>query len=69
MDKLIVDRIEEGIVVCENSMGESIILENPPACKEGDCLILTEQGYIVDEKETNNRKEKIQSLFDRLKNK
>lgn len=69
MEKLIVDRIENGKVICENSLGETVVVDNPPECREGDCLELTDKGYVVNADATNQRREKIQGLFDRLKKK
>ena len=68
--KLIVDRIEENIVVCENENQEMIeidvsnFLEIP---KDGDIVKLNDDGmYEILKDETEDRKEEIEDLFSSL---
>ena len=66
---IIVDRIENGIAVCENN-GKFISIPKTNIkgkLREGAVLIKFNNGYIVDEDQTNNRKkamfEKQKKLF------
>ena len=68
--KLIVDRIEENIVVCETEEREMIeidvsnFLEIP---KDGDIVKLNDDGmYEILKDETEDRKEEIEDLFSSL---
>ena len=67
--KYAVDKIEEEIVTLENIETkeiENIPLELlPEGIKESTIL---KKIYIIDEQEEIERKENIQSLFDKLKN-
>lgn len=59
---LIIDRIEEGIALCEGENGETVSLtEFPSAAKEGDVLVQTASGWQIDAAETAKRRE--QSLY------
>ena len=62
--KIIIDRIEENIVVCELESGETV---NIPLCifenaKEGDVF-----NIVRDDSEKEERMNKARSLFDKLK--
>ena len=69
-DRLIVDRIENGLAVCEC---DGAIIEIPLAIisgsvREGDILGQEGEGcYLVAQEETALRKEAIQSRFNALK--
>lgn len=70
--KGIVDRIEGCVAVCEMDGKERIelaldVFEQPP--REGDVISYMEGKAIILPGETQERKEKVQSLFDRLKKK
>lgn len=66
---IIIDRLtkEEGFLEIE---GEIVLVPRrllPKRAKEGDCLLSTPDGYVVDKSGTAARRESIQSLFDSLK--
>lgn len=68
--KYIIDRIEKNIVVCENQdtgkMEEYNIEQFPQDIKEGDCIELIENKFVIDVDETKKRKEKIDELMKKL---
>ena len=70
--KLTVDRIESGIAVCFDESDVKIELklgENTADINEGDIIEVTEEGSIVKlEKESSERKDRINRLFDKIKN-
>ncbi|MBR5485715.1 MAG: DUF3006 domain-containing protein [Oscillospiraceae bacterium] len=72
MNEYIVERIEAGIAVCELADGSfvKIPLEQLPenVC-EGDCIIEQDGVYIIDEDETQRRREYAASLLKKLANK
>ena len=62
--RIIIDRIEENIAVCELESGETV---NIPLCifenaKEGDVF-----NIVRDDSEKEERMNKARSLFDKLK--
>lgn len=66
----IVDRIEEGIAVCETARKEcrKIPLKHlPENLREGDVLCEAEDGIVIDVEATNRRRqemrEKLNALF------
>ena len=70
MRMISVDRIEEGIAVCEEN-GNMISLpvsSLPNSTKEGDILTLSENGWILSKKNSEKRKNSLldlqNSLFD-----
>ncbi|MBQ2756327.1 MAG: DUF3006 domain-containing protein [Oscillospiraceae bacterium] len=66
MKKLIVDRIEVGVAVCENEDGgyEHISVEKlPEGVKEGDCIVEKDGVMTADETETAQRRERMRSLM------
>ena len=70
MRMISVDRIEGNIAVCEEN-GNIISLpvsSLPNDTKEGDVLISSENGWVLSEKDTENRKNLLldlqNSLFD-----
>lgn len=71
--KLIVDRIEDKIVVCEKEDLSHIEIPAsllPEGCREGSVLVLQKDGtYLLDEKQTERRREEMFSLQERLFNK
>lgn len=69
MRKFVLDRIEENKAVLECENGESVTLEIkalPPNIKEGDVLVFGEGSYFLNEKETEERRQKIKNLMDLL---
>ncbi|MGI6706584.1 MAG: DUF3006 domain-containing protein [Clostridia bacterium] len=68
--QLIIDRFEGDYAVCEKENREMIDIERtklPPNAKEGDVLILAEDGSIaIDRGETARRREMIEQLMDEL---
>lgn len=57
---LIIDRIEEGIAVCEKENGERLsLIEFPSEAREGDVLVQTASGWQVDAVETEKRREQV----------
>ena len=70
MRKLIIDREEGNIAICETEEKEMIqicIERLPTNSKEGDCIILLEDGSIVkDENRTKERKQILQNLMESL---
>ena len=64
-----IDRLEEGIVVCEDQNGNLIYLQRdelPETVREGDCLVPGETGWIVDEALTRARRQSAAQRFRRL---
>lgn len=69
MRKFVLDRIEENKAVLECENGESVTLEIkalPTNIKEGDVLVFEEGSYFLNEKETEERRQKIKNLMDLL---
>ena len=67
---LVVDRIEEGIAICEDpakAYKHIPLSKLPRGVREGDCLRQEGDGYIIDTEETARRRAALKSLFDRLK--
>ncbi|NLK94139.1 MAG: DUF3006 domain-containing protein [Clostridiales bacterium] len=63
--KVIIDRFEENIAVCEKYNGELInIIRNkiPKEAKEGDVLLIEDNIISIDLEETEKRKNKIKKL-------
>lgn len=64
--KVIIDRFEGNYAVCEKENREMIDIEKnriPCEAKEGDSLIIEEDGSIsLDKDETQKRKERIEAL-------
>ncbi len=54
---LVIDRIEEGIAVCETEEGALIRMPVPAGAREGDVLRKTLDGFQVDPEETRRRRE------------
>lgn len=68
---MIVERIEEGIVIIEDdNMKHFEVSINlfPENIKEGDFVIKTDDGYIIDNKKTSELREKINELQNSLWN-
>lgn len=65
---LIIDRIEEGIAVCEGDNGEKRSLTQfPPEAKEGDVLTKTDEGWKVDAVQTEKRREEVLKRVRRIR--
>lgn len=70
MRQIIVDRFEETLAICEENgnMLTVLISDLPENTVEGSILILTENGWIIDEKATEDRRNMLfclqNSLFD-----
>ena len=67
---MVIDRIENGIVICEDENGEIIGLELDmfvqPIC-DGDKVIKNKDGlYEVEQEETKKRKKNIEDRFNNL---
>ena len=63
--KYSVDRIEEGIAVCEDENGVSVKLEItmlPKGIKEGDLFLMTEDKTEILHDETAEKKKRIADL-------
>lgn len=69
----IIDRIEENIVVLENTNTKKIkeinINKLPNGIKEGSILTFDGANYIINNDEETKRRKKLQDKFNRLKNK
>lgn len=64
-----VDRIENGIAVLENDhrMRKEVPLNQLPVdVTEGDVLVVQDDNYVVDQQETNRRREQAFQLQQRL---
>ena len=65
--KYIVDRIEENIVICENQETKKIEefekINFSEEIKDGDVVILENNKFKIDRKETDKRKEEINDLM------
>lgn len=69
MKQYIIDRFEETFAVleCENGMHISIEKSKlPSGCQEGDVVYLGENGYQIDKKETQKRRQTMEQLQKRL---
>lgn len=70
MRKYILDRFEGIYAICEDENEKFIDVERrllPPEAKEGDCLIVNEDGrFSIDIETTEDRKQRIRSKFDSL---
>jgi hypothetical protein len=67
--RLIVDRIEGNLAVCEKSDKSMVDIELtklPDDVKEGDVLIEKDGNYELDLTETEKRKKRVQALMDDL---
>ncbi|MBC5787206.1 DUF3006 domain-containing protein [Clostridium facile] len=64
-----VDRIENGIAVLENDhrIRKKVPLDQLPVdVTEGDVLVVQDDNYVVDQQETNRRREQAFQLQQRL---
>lgn len=64
--ELIVDRLEEEYIVCEDENKNIVnILKNEveDEVKEGDIIVFVDGKYIINKEKTKNRKEYIQDLI------
>lgn len=65
----IIDRFEENYAVIEDKDKKIIqVLRNrlPKQVKEGDCLVLVNGNYVIDEKATRERKQQVHNLMNQL---
>lgn len=68
--KLIVDRIEEKIAVCEEETGKMLEInleELPTGTKEGSIISKRDGTYYLEEEEEKKRYSSIMEKFNRLK--
>ncbi|MEW8993192.1 DUF3006 domain-containing protein [Clostridium sp.] len=66
---IIIDRFEEEYAVCEKENMEMInipILYLPKGVKEGDCIDLVKDKYVINHKETERLKKEIEKLTEDL---
>ena len=68
MKKYIVDRFEGEFAVLEKADGTTIDVTKSeiPNAKEGDVIIFNDGAYIIDEAETQKRKEMIAEKMKKL---
>ncbi|MEX0135295.1 DUF3006 domain-containing protein [Bacillus nitratireducens] len=68
MQKGIIDRFEGELAVIEmkNITIDVPRSKLPSSAKEGDVLIIEDDKYTIDKKETDKRKREIQNLMDKL---
>jgi len=62
----IIDRIEGDYIIIESPSGEMVNAERNRIkgnFREGDCLILENNYFIIDEKATKKRKEEVEKLM------
>ncbi len=72
MERLIVDRIEEGFVILEKEDLSHIslsLLSFDFSVKEGDVLLFDGEKYAKDDKERDKRRQKLLSIQEKLKEK
>lgn len=63
--KYSIEKVENNIAVCENDGGEILNMELsrlPADIREGDVIIQTESGFVVDCDETQKRRRKMAEL-------
>lgn len=63
--KVIIDRFEGDFAVCEKEDKTMIDIERskiPAEAKEGDVLLVEEGAVLIDEEETEKRKERIREI-------
>ena len=64
--ELIVDRLEEEYIVCEDENKNIVNIlkdEVEDEVKEGDIIVFVDGKYIINKEKTKNRKEYIQDLI------
>ena len=69
MNKLIVDRFEDGVAVCEQAdrtMLEIPLAQLPADVREGDVLRCEGALYVIDREETQARAHRIREKMNRL---
>lgn len=68
--KYIIDRIENNKVICENQANKKMETFGktcfPKEIKDGDVVILKDNKFEIDKKETEKRKEEINNLMKKL---
>lgn len=60
--KYTIDRIEEGIAVCEDSNGNHINIQTallPEGVKEGDIISAGDNGFVICREETEERRKQM----------
>ncbi|MDE5583490.1 MAG: DUF3006 domain-containing protein [Ruminococcus sp.] len=65
---MIIDRFEQDFAVVETDDGiiDVSVVYLPENAREGDVIVLTENGYVIDVEETTRRREEIKNLMKRL---
>ena len=64
--KLIIDRFEDDMAICEKEDSSIIEIEKhklPVDAKEGSILIIHNDKIVIDKKDTKNQKSKIELLL------
>lgn len=68
--KLVIDRIEENLAVCENletrEMIQIEIQKLPSGIKEGTVIKFEGNEYLIDKDEENQRRKRIEEKMNRL---
>ncbi len=68
--KFVIDRIENGIAICEDVENRNIfeigIDKLPSECKEGSVVIFENNTYMIDVKEEKARKKRIKEKMKKL---
>lgn len=69
-EQLVIDRFEGEYAVCETQNRDQQLLERsrlPAEAKEGDCLIISEDGAVtIDVEETARKREAVNKLLQSL---
>jgi hypothetical protein len=70
MKKLIIDRFEGSYAICENEDESCLKIPKtklPAGCREGECLIMDEDGLLQKDPEAySDRQKRIRDKMDRL---
>lgn len=65
-----IERLEGDIALCENDAGEQVAVKRsqiPAHAKEGDILLESKSGYVIDAVETARRREQAKARVSRFK--
>jgi hypothetical protein len=67
----VIDHIEAGIALLESTEAEEIdycpVKNLPKGVREGDVLVKTDEGFVVDYEERKRREIRIKEKFERLR--
>ena len=73
MQRLIVDRLEDGFAICmdmeTDAQSDVPLGDLPQGVKDGDILVATDEtggAFIIDAAETEARRSRLRSRFDKL---